>query len=349
MVFDGGEYHLFAAAMTNGCLLKHWGSNSRVEHAVSADPLGPFVFRDVAVGVQAHNPAPLRLADGRWVIYHIGQGNNGTNGGRPCHDRPCCLPKCSACPGSSSFAPPSATSDSKQRAANIWIAEWAARANDDAVLDVRRDPPLPVVAHVANSPYGPWLPLHLTGEFVEGCINPAPWQLSNGTIYLICGSSILLRSESLTGPYDRVAFINRSLAPVPVIEDAALWVDGEHRWHALFHGFSRSGGQLCYGQACEAPLCANTTVSAHAFSLDGIEWHWSQTQPYTATTELEGGSSVHSATRERPKPFIDSRGRLSHLVTAVVDVPHCGRTNDSCANCKTQGYGTHTDVSQLLL
>ena len=92
MVFHGDEYHLFAAAMTNGCLLKRWGSNSRVEHAVSADPLGPFVFRDVAVNVQAHNPAPLRLADGRWVIYHIGQGKNGTNGGRTCHSRPCCLP-----------------------------------------------------------------------------------------------------------------------------------------------------------------------------------------------------------------------------------------------------------------
>jgi hypothetical protein len=326
---DSNEYHLYAAAITNNCLLKKWGSNSRVEHAVSTSgPEGPWVFRDVAIDVQAHNPAPLRLADGRWVIFHIGEGMNGTDGGRLCSAAPCCLPKCSPCQPTSASHEFSHTPGHRE-------AEDGEATQGSTV-------------HASHSPYGPWLPVSLIGEF--DCNNPAPWQHKNGTIYIVCGSSVLLRSERLEGPYHQVAVIDRSEAPVPVIEDAALWIDAaSSRWHILFHGFYRSGGDTCYGRSCEAPLCRNTTVSAHAFSTDGIDWHWAQTPPYTATTELVGGGHVQVATRERPKPFFDRSGRLSHLATAVVDVPHCGRNNDSCAKCKTQGYGTHTIVSQLQL
>ena len=103
---DGaGRYHLYAAAMTHGCLLKRWGGNSRVEHAVSDSPLGPFHFSDVAIGVEAHNPAPFKLTDGRYAIWHIGLGVNGSDGGRVCTDSPCCLPKWSPC--SPSPPPPS--------------------------------------------------------------------------------------------------------------------------------------------------------------------------------------------------------------------------------------------------
>lgn len=57
----GHRYHLFASAMTNGCGLGAWSSNSRVEHAVSAEPTGPFLFKDVAINTWAHNTAPIAL------------------------------------------------------------------------------------------------------------------------------------------------------------------------------------------------------------------------------------------------------------------------------------------------
>jgi hypothetical protein len=86
MLFDGTKYHLFASAMTNGCGLNRWSSNSRVEHTVSASPTGPFAFADIALNTWAHNPAPIKLpgGDAAYAIVHIDGGGGGPNGGRNC-------------------------------------------------------------------------------------------------------------------------------------------------------------------------------------------------------------------------------------------------------------------------
>ena len=55
----GGQYHMWIAEMApNGtagsggsCGLTTWSSNSQITHVVSANPLGPYERRDVAVGV----------------------------------------------------------------------------------------------------------------------------------------------------------------------------------------------------------------------------------------------------------------------------------------------------------
>jgi hypothetical protein len=49
--------------------------NSRIDHAISHSPTGPYIFKDVAVDVFSHNSAPLKLADGRVAIFHIGDGD----------------------------------------------------------------------------------------------------------------------------------------------------------------------------------------------------------------------------------------------------------------------------------
>lgn len=66
------RFHLFAATFVNGCGLSEWKSNSQVMHAVSNDPLGPFVYMDVAVPVWAHNPQVTRHTDGTYLLYSIG-------------------------------------------------------------------------------------------------------------------------------------------------------------------------------------------------------------------------------------------------------------------------------------
>jgi hypothetical protein len=43
-----------------------------VIHAVANNPLGPFVFFDVAVPVWAHNPQAVRHIDGTYLLYSIG-------------------------------------------------------------------------------------------------------------------------------------------------------------------------------------------------------------------------------------------------------------------------------------
>ena len=72
-----GRYHLYAAAFTEGCGLTAWETNSEVIHAVSATPLGPFAFSDVAIPPYAHNPQAVVHTDGTILIYTIGMQPEG--------------------------------------------------------------------------------------------------------------------------------------------------------------------------------------------------------------------------------------------------------------------------------
>jgi hypothetical protein len=108
-------------------------------------------------------------------------------------------------------------------------------------------------------------------------------------------------------------------------------------------------GEKCWGKPCDPlPKCAGATVSAHAFSLDGIVWCWSGEQPYGNEVLLVGGGSKRYATRERPKVLLQN-GIPTHLTNGVVDVPYCGRSNSTCAPCKTKGYQTRTLVVPLAI
>eukprot|EP00756_Hemistasia_phaeocysticola_P002323 Hpha_TRINITY_DN11613_c0_g1::TRINITY_DN11613_c0_g1_i1::g.49007::m.49007 len=84
VVAVGGEYHMYVAAMTNGCGLGTWRTNSRVEHAVAKSPEGPYSFHDIAIDTWSHNPQPFILPDGRYCIFHIGTGEDGPHGGQNC-------------------------------------------------------------------------------------------------------------------------------------------------------------------------------------------------------------------------------------------------------------------------
>lgn len=47
--------------------------------------------------------------------------------------------------------------------------------------------------------------------------------------------------------------------------------------------------------------CAESAVSASAFSADGVDWLWASEAPYGNDVKLAGGGSIRYATRERPK------------------------------------------------
>jgi hypothetical protein len=56
-----------------------------------------------------------------------------------------------------------------------------------------------------------------------------------------------------------------------------------------------------WSEAVEAQ-CVNATVSAHAFSSDGLQWHFGAAQPYNTTVAFADGRPTEiSPTRERPK------------------------------------------------
>ena len=75
-------------------------------------------------------------------------------------------------------------------------------------------------------------------------------------------------------------------------------------------------------------------MSAHSFSADGHTWTMSKTPPYGTQVELESGSTATVATRERPKPFFDDKGEMTHLLNGVCGSPSCEDSKTGCVDCK---------------
>ena len=73
VIFHGGLYHLYFSEMSNNCSLHMYAAVSRVVHATSPTPAGPYERRGVALPVLAHNPQIIRNpADGSFLLFHIG-------------------------------------------------------------------------------------------------------------------------------------------------------------------------------------------------------------------------------------------------------------------------------------
>eukprot|EP00932_Pfiesteria_piscicida_P021698 SRR837773.8479.p2 GENE.SRR837773.8479~~SRR837773.8479.p2 ORF type:complete len:321 (-),score=93.54 SRR837773.8479:52-921(-) len=75
---------MYVAAMTNECLLSEWSDAMRVDHAVADEPTGPYTFQDVAINTWSTNPEPVKLSDGSYAIFHIGDGSGKPDGGKNC-------------------------------------------------------------------------------------------------------------------------------------------------------------------------------------------------------------------------------------------------------------------------
>lgn len=59
--------------------------------------------------------------------------------------------------------------------------------------------------HYSSSLDGPWMPY---SPSPPGCNNPAPMQAKNGTWFVVCGHTSVLRSESLFGPWTHVSSLS---------------------------------------------------------------------------------------------------------------------------------------------
>ena len=309
---SGDTYHLFVSRMANDCLLEDWITNSRIDHAIShTGPEGPYQFSDVALDTWAHNPAPLTLKDGRYVLFHIGNAATGPNGGKNCTN--------------SSSSTTSIASSSRKM------------AQTQMQLDFDIDNNI----HISPSLWGPWKPLKTN---LGSCNNPAPWiHPNNGTIYVGCRGA-LKRADKIDGPYVDIGKFPEGLIENSGIvqghyEDPQLYTDNRGNFHILYH---------VYTTDLPSFNCENSTVSAHAYSQDGYKWYISSKQPYTTQLEIsvdddyddhdseknkddddDDGKSTTSktqfitlATRERPKPFFNQHGVMTHLVQGVCGSPY---------------------------
>lgn len=95
VLFEKGVYHMWFSEMSNNCSLHMYGAVSRVVHATSLTPAGPFVRQAIALPTFAHNPQVIRAADGTFLLFHIGASVD-----------PDCVPDCRAGGGVKPPTPP---------------------------------------------------------------------------------------------------------------------------------------------------------------------------------------------------------------------------------------------------
>jgi len=198
-------------------------------------------------------------------------------------------------------------------------AALARRIAADAVVAASPDGGSTI--HVSKSLDGPWTPLQ---NNLGGCNNPAPWVLANGTILIGCGGA-LRRADSIAGPYTTVATFPTSGGPAGHYEDPQIYTDKRGNYHCFYHVYTTN----------QSPLnCVNSTVSAHSFSEDGFTWTISKAAPYGTQVELTTGETATVATRERPKPFFDGNGVMTHLLNGVCGSGSCTDSRTGCVDCK---------------
>ena len=268
-----GRWHLFAAEITNGCGLAHWGSNSRVIHATASTPEGPFTRADQVVGVFAHNPQmvyvphPATQQDGSgtadaWILFHI------------THKTPVNIPNCTA----DGTGKDNHTSPDGDQAGSGNI-------------------------RTAPGPNGPW-----TSIGSGGCNNAGPYHHPNGSWYQLCRdggggelyNATLRTTNNITSKQWSVAahvagphWPNDSGVGRRNCEDHFMWQNKKGYWFGLHH---------CFGGG----TASNPAVSSFSYSRDGLVWTTSFRQPYGYTVAVADGTTYTLTTRERPKLLLDA-------------------------------------------
>ena len=60
----------------------------------------------------------------------------------------------------------------------------------------------------------------------------------------------------------------------------------------------------------------------------------SSAPPYGTQITRTTGETVTVATRERPKPFFDAHGVMTHLLNGVCGAANCTDSRTGCVDCK---------------
>ena len=216
----------------------------------------------------------------------------------------------------------------------------------------RAEPPLDCVAQPAAPPLdvsktrrigvasavsllGPWerldqpiLAPRAAGAWDAGDVsNAAPHLLTNGTTllgYRANGDGVALGggigvavAATWRGPYTRTGPTARHM--LFAAEDGALYADRRGHLHMLVHRFASANGST-----------AGSAVGGHAWSADGITWAYAEdSTAYTTAVRWENGTSTQLYRRERPKPALDSEGRLIALFNGAWPCHSGGEDDDS--------------------
>lgn len=310
-------WHGYFSEFFGGCGVLSWESQSQIVHAVSHDPIGPFIKHDVSIGAEAHNAEARRdPASGELLLFHIGSGDNA---GHTTHGIKCTNGSTSSC--------------IRCADAPFWRTEgrnfpWRCCRNITTNFPRGSAQAGTSILHHSKSLTGPWVPLRgnlsLSNLQPRYCRdNPTSYIAKNGTIYVLAvchlptstqdahpGSeeglpSILMlwRAESWTDDFRQVGNITRSNANGErqwSWVDPTLWVDARGNVHVVANmGYD--------GYNCRP-------IGAHAFSADGGKTFHSfctgadpaNLHPiYNGSTQFVGSEGTRWLHLERPKIIID--------------------------------------------
>ena len=125
--------------------------------------------------------------------------------------------------------------------------------------------------HHAKNLSGPWTPAPAGAAPPGGCNMPNAAFHPNGTLFAICGNGHSLTSTPdwrAAGSWARPA----TLDTPPRWEDPSLWFDHRGHWHIIYHVY-----------ALEPYARHDERYSGHAYSRDGIEWTFSDVEPFNGT------------------------------------------------------------------
>ena len=167
--------------------------------------------------------------------------------------------------------------------------------------------------HWSDSPSGPWQAGTSEMPMPPGinCENPSPLLLPNGSVAVFChGPGIRLWVSGTGEPVRYISEEGKYPIPQTVWEDPSAYLDARGNWHLLSHVYpTNTTNWLQYADI----------VAGHAFSKDGVDWHFHATPPWTANVKNTDGTTWHYATRERPFLLLsqDQRRTPLALFTAV--------------------------------
>jgi len=176
--------------------------------------------------------------------------------------------------------------------------------------------------HISKTPRGPWIPAVTTpspvivGKGRGQCGMPTAAFHPNGSLFVVCGNGHqLVASTGVNQPWRSVTTLNTP----PKWEDPTLWFDRRGAWHIIYHVWAadpfekhNEPSSVRRKRDSRVPLdvCARLTLpvglQGHAFSLDGVEWTFSDVQPFNGSVAFTDGTAKQFATRERPQlTFVD--------------------------------------------
>jgi len=287
---DDGTYHMWASEMIQHCGINAWTENSRLVHAVSPSPLGPFMRRDVTFPVFSHEATAVRdPRTGEYVLFftaHIPSGRAVCN----CTD------------GSTTDKGCGGTDEE-----GATYVSWAKHPEGpwSSPLEV-----VSVEKRMSDTNLAPVL-------FEDGSLLGI-WRLwKNGSWPRLVTATNYRDPETYVFDYDTPLFpeIGPDVPSSMGTEDPFLYRDENGYFHAVFHNMV----------PCPDYPCPEV-AGGHAYSPNGRNWTYTGVA-FNSSGSYEDGTNFTFLRRERPHLLFDSDGTT--IVGLTSGVAYGGEAGDA--------------------